>query len=556
MRSDKIKKGFERAPHRSLLKALGMTDNEIKKPFIGICSSANDIIPGHIHLKKIEDAVKAGIYSAGGTPMLFSTIGICDGLAMDHDGMYYSLPSRELIADSAEIVGNATPFDGMVFISSCDKITPGMLIAMGRLNIPSIFVSGGPMLAGQYRGEKISLVSVFEAVGRYKRGEIDKEELSELENSACPGAGACSGLFTANSMNSISEALGVSLKGNGTIPAVDSARIRLAKESGIKVMELVKHDLKPRDLVNRDSIFNAVLLDLALGGSTNTVLHLQAIAHSFDIKLSQDLFDSLSKKVPQLCSLSPVGKHYIEDLNRAGGVYSILNILNSRSLLKSEAFTVYRKPIGKLLSDNPVRDTNIIRPFDSPFKKEGGIAIIYGNLAKEGSVVKQAGIPENLKKHTGRAVVFEDGESATKSILNGNIKKGDVVVIRNEGPKGGPGMREMLSPTSALVGMNLLSEVVLITDGRFSGGSTGAVIGHISPEAAHEGMISIVEKGDLIEFDLKKRELNLLISEDEMRKRVKKWKSLNKEIKTSVLKDYAERVLSASEGAVFRRNNG
>ncbi len=553
MRSDSIKKGFNRAPHRSLLKALGFTNEEINRPFIGVCSSANEIIPGHMHLRKIEEAVKAGIYSAGGTPMVFSTIGICDGIAMDHDGMYYSLPSRELIADSAELVANATPFDGMVFISSCDKITPGMLIAMGRINIPSVFVGGGPMLAGQFRNEKVSLVSVFEAVGRYKSGSISESELNLLENSACPGAGACSGLFTANSMNSISEALGVSMQGNGTIPAVDSARIRLAKMSGVRVMDLVKSGCKPHDIVKSDSFHNAVLLDLALGGSTNTVLHLQAIAEAFNVNLPLNIFDSLSHEVPQLCSLSPVGEHYIEDLHRAGGVYSILNMLDKKSLLKSNADTIYQKPISKLISDCYVKDESVIRSFNSPFKKEGGIAVIYGNLAEDGAVVKQAGIPGSLKKHKGPAVVFDDGENATKAILNGNIKQGDVIVIRNEGPKGGPGMREMLSPTSALVGMNLLSEVVLITDGRFSGGSKGAVIGHVSPEAAQGGVIAIVEQGDLIEFDLEKRVLNLLVPSVEIKKRMGNLKVREKYIKTSVLRNYSRRVQSASTGAVFRR---
>jgi len=519
MRSDKIKKGADRAPHRSLLKALGLTDDEIAKPLIGICSSANEIIPGHMHLEKIEEAVKAGVYSAGGTPLKFSTIGICDGLAMGHNGMKYSLPSRDLIADSIEIVANATPFDGLAFISNCDKITPAMLMAMGRLNIPSVIISGGPMLTGSFRGKSCDLVTAFEAVGKHSRGEITISELSELENCACPGAGSCAGLFTANTMNSISEALGVALKGNGTIPAVNSARIRLAKETGRTLMALVSENIKPRDIVDERSFYNAILLDLSLGGSTNAVLHLTAIAEEFGINLNLDSFDSLAEKTPQLCALSPVGVHHMEDLNRAGGIYAVLKRLFDLRLLNPGAKTIVNQPIGKLIKDITIEDEEVIKPINDPVDTEGGLAIIYGNLAESGSVVKRKGIPRELKEHTGPSKVFEDEESATEAILKGKIEKGDVIVIRNEGPVGGPGMREMLSPTSALSGTGLLSDVILITDRRFSGGSTGAVIGHISPEAAEGGLISLVNTGDPIKFSLKNRELNLMIPKEAINRR-------------------------------------
>jgi len=551
MRSDEIKRGVFRAPHRALLKAMGLTDDEIKQPFIGIANSANEIIPGHIHLNNIVDAVKTGIRMADGTPMEFSTIGICDGLAMDHNGMNFSLPSRELIADSIELVANATPFDGIVFVSNCDKITPGMLMAMGRLNIPSVLISGGPMLAGSYACKPVDLVSVFEGVGKYKKGEISKEELEEIENCACPGVGSCSGLFTANSMNALAEGLGVSLKGNGTIPAVFADRVRLAKETGKAVMELVKNNVKPRDIVTKESFENAVMLDLALGGSSNTVLHLKAIAESFNVEFDIDIFDKLSRKIPHICNLSPIGNHHIEDLHRAGGVFAVMNRLFQYNLLNNVK-TISFETVGEIAKKSKVLDNNIIRPFSNPYHKEGGLAVLYGNLAFNGAVAKIAGVPEKLKYMKGKAVVFDNGESAAKSILNGNVKQGDIVVIRYEGPKGGPGMREMLAPTSAIVGIGLVDKVALITDGRFSGGSTGAVIGHISPEAAEGGLLAVVKDGDLIEIDFDNRRLSLLVDNVEIERRLAKFNFKGKKDIPSVLKRYSDSVMSASKGAVFK----
>jgi dihydroxy-acid dehydratase len=552
MRSDRLKKGDIRAPHRSLLKALGLTDAELNRPLIGVASSWSEIIPGHMHLKGIEEAVKAGIWMAGGTPLVFSTIGICDGLAMDHAGMYFSLPSRELIADSIEVVATGTPFDGMVLISNCDKITPGMMMAMGRLNLPSILVCGGPMLAGLHKGTAIDIVTVFEAIGRLKSGSLSREEFLEIEDAACPGAGSCAGLFTANSMNALSEALGLSLKGNGTIPAVHSERIRLAKQTGAQSVELVTKGIKPRDIVNRKSFLNAIAVDLALGGSTNTVLHLPAVAKGFGIDLPIDLFDELGRKVPHLCNFSPIGHHHIQDLHSAGGVYAVMNRLLEQALIHSDVQTVSLKPFRATVSDAKVENDEIIRPVTDPYHKEGGMAILYGNLAADGAVIKQAGIPAGIRSHRGPAVVFENGETAAEEILAGRVKKGDVVVIRYEGPKGGPGMREMLSPTAALVGTGLISDVVLITDGRFSGGSTGAVIGHVSPEAAEGGLIAVVEEKDLIEFDIEKREVNLLVDSDEIKRRLNRLKPFHPKTESGFLNRYAQSVQPASKGAVFK----
>ncbi len=552
MRSDIFKKGYKNSPQRSLLKALGLTDREIQKPIIGIASSSNEIIPGHIHLKAVSEAVKKGVIMGGGTPLEFNTIGICDGIAMNHKGMSFSLPSRELITDSIEIVANATPFDGMVFISNCDKITPGMLMAMGKLNLPSILISGGPMLAGSFEGKNIDLVTVFEAVGEYAKGEIDDTELSNIENLACPGAGSCAGLFTANSMNAISEALGVSLPGNGTIPAVYAERIRLAKETGHTLMNLVKNNIKPRDIVGKDSLYNAVVADLALGGSSNTVLHLKAIAHSFEVDFNIDLFDELSRKVPHICNLSPVGPYHIQDLYNAGGVYAILNRLSDKKLIEFSAKTVLGKSIGELIKETEIKNSEIIRPLNNPYNQEGGLGIFYGNLAKNGAVAKTSGIPEKMKIFKGPAVVFDNGEDATDAILNGKIKKGDVVVIRYEGPKGGPGMREMLSPTSAIIGMGLINDVALITDGRFSGGSKGAVFGHISPEAAEGGLIQIVKNNDTIAINVNKRTIELLVNKGEIRIRYDQIQNNRKPITESVLKRYASQVQSSSKGAVFK----
>ena len=552
MRSDVIKKGLERAPHRSLLKALGITDQEMTRPFIGIASSANEIIPGHAHLDKIVEAVKIGVSMAGGVPFVFHTIGICDGIAMDHKGMRFSLPSRELIADSVEIVANAFPFDGIVFVSNCDKITPGMLMAMGRLNIPSVLVSGGPMLAGNYGNQKIDLITVFEAVGKYKSGNMSEGELMEIENEACPGVGSCAGLFTANTMNALSEALGVALKGNGTIPAVHAARLRLAKESGMMVVKLVREGLKPRNIVNLDSFLNAIAVDLAMGGSTNTVLHLKAIAESFGIDLNINIFDELSRKVPHICNLSPVGPYHMQDLHNAGGVYGVMKRLNDAGLIRKNAKTVYGVNIGQLLTQVKILDDDVIRPLDKPYHEEGGIGVLYGSLAPEGAIVKLSGVSQKMRHHVGPAIVFDDGEEATKAILDGKIKKGDVVVVRYEGPKGGPGMREMLSPTSAIVGMGLAEEVALITDGRFSGGSHGAVIGHVSPEAAEGGPIAIVRNGDPIEIDVDKRKLNLLVDEKEIERRLRKLEEHQLHVTEKVLRRYSYMVQSASKGATFR----
>jgi len=551
MRSDRIKKGDIRAPHRSLLKSLGMTDEELRRPIIGVASSWSEIIPGHMHLKEVEKAVKAGIWMAGGTPLVFPVFGICDGLAMDHEGMFFSLPSRELIADAVELVSRGMPFDGLVMISNCDKITPAMMMAMGRLDIPSLLVSGGPMLAGCFKGEDVDVVSVFEAVGRFRSGRMSREEYEEIEDFACPGAGSCAGLFTANSMNAMSEALGIALPGNGTIPAVFSERLRLAKHSGMRVLDLVKDGISPRDVVDEKSFRNAVALDLALGGSTNTVLHLPAVAKSFGLELSIDLFDELSLKIPHLCSLSPVGNHHIQDLHHAGGVYAVMNRLSEKGLIHTDVRTVLSRPFEEAVKKAKVKDENVIRPLDNPYHAEGGIAVLYGNLAEKGAVCKQVGVPENLRRHQGPAVVFEDGEKAAGQILAGKVKKGDVVVIRYEGPKGGPGMREMLSPTSALVGMGLISDVVLLTDGRFSGGSTGAVIGHISPEAAERGLIAVVEDGDRIQIGIDRRELNLKVEPEEIERRYRNLKPFRPKAGHGLLKRYSRFVQSAQTGAVF-----
>ncbi len=552
MRSDVFKKGVIRAPHRSLLKALGLTDEELQRPIIGIANSANEIIPGHMHLKQLSEAVKAGVLMSGGTPMEFSTIGICDGIAMDHEGMNFSLPSRELIADSVEVVSRGIPFDGLVLVSNCDKVTPGMLMAMGRLNIPSLLISGGPMLAGCHNGTDIDLIKVFEAVGSYEAGKMEEKELREIEDCACPGAGSCAGLFTANSMNALSEALGVALKGNGTIPAVFAERLRLGKKAGMQVMELVKAGKKPRDIVNHDSFFNAVAVDLALGGSSNTTLHIPAIAHSFEIDFDINLFDQLGRKVPHICNLSPIGNHHIQDLYHAGGVYAVMNRLLEKDLIRSGAQSIYLEPIGKRAGGSPVQNSEVIRPLDNPYHQEGGLGILYGNLAEQGCVSKIAGIPEKMRHIKGPAVVFENGEIATKEILAGKVKKGDVVVVRYEGPKGGPGMREMLSPTAAIVGMGLISEVALITDGRFSGGSTGAVFGHISPEAAEGGIIGLVENGDLIEIDIEKRSISLLVERGEIEKRREHLPPYTPEVNNGFLKRYSHFVQSAALGAVFK----
>ena len=544
MRSENLTKGVTRTPHRSLLKALGLTDEELKKPLIGIANSYNEVIPGHMHLKQLVQAVKDGIRNAGGIPMEFNTIGVCDGLAMNHEGMKYSLVSRNLIADSVEIMGMSTPFDAMVFIPNCDKVVPGMLIAAARLNIPSIFVSGGPMLAGTHRGRKISLSSTFEAVGSFTSQKIDEEELKEIENRSCPTCGSCSGMFTANTMNCLTEGLGMALPGNGTVPAVYSERIRLAKSSGEQIMKLLEKDLKPLDILTRESFENAVALDMALGGSSNTALHLTAIAHEAGVGLTLEDFDRISNKTKQVCKLAPAS-----DYHNAGGVSGVLKRLAENNLLHLDIPTVALKTQGEIVDRAVIYDENVIKPWDRPAYNTGGIAVLKGNLAPDGCIVKAGAVAENMLKHEGKAKVFDSEEECVKSILNKEIEKGDVLVIRYEGPKGGPGMREMLTPTSLLGGMGLDKDVALITDGRFSGATRGASIGHISPEAASGGNIALVENGDRILIDIPNRKIELLVDDKELelrRERLPKFQSKAK----GYLKKYALNVSSADRGAV------
>jgi dihydroxy-acid dehydratase len=550
VRSDKIKKGLERAPHRSLLRALGFSDDELKAPLIGIANSFNEIIPGHIHLKDIVSAVKAGIRQAGGVPVEFGVIGVCDGLAMNHEGMKYSLVSRDLIADSIEIMAQAHAFDGLVLVTSCDKITPGMLMAAFRINIPSILIAGGPMLTGEFRGRKVNLISAFEGVGRVKRGEMTEEELYELEACACPTCGSCAGMFTANSMNCLTEALGMALPGNGTIPAVYADRIRLAKETGKAIVHLVKKGLTPRKIVSEASFRNAISVDMALGCSTNTVLHLMAIAKEAGIPINLKTFDEISRQTPVLAKLIPAGPHSVPELHQAGGIPAVMKELSKLGLIDLSTQTVSGKKLGELLSKVENRNPEVLRPVEKAYSLEGGIAILYGNLAPEGAVVKTSAVLPEMMKHTGPARVFNSEEEAYSAILAGKIKAGDVVVIRYEGPKGGPGMREMLSPTSAIIGMGLGGSVALLTDGRFSGGTQGACIGHISPEAAEGGPIALVEEGDLIEIDIPERRLELKVSKEELLKRKKLWKPPKKKLK-GVLKKYHTLVKSASTGAIL-----
>jgi dihydroxy-acid dehydratase len=545
-----MKKGLERAPHRSLFKALGLTDEEIEQPMIGIANSANEVIPGHLHLHQLSGAVKAGIRMAGGTPLEFFTIGVCDGIIMGHEGMKYSLSSRELIADSIESMAMAYPFDGLVLIPNCDKIIPGMMMAATRLNIPAILVSGGPMLAGEFQGREIDLITVFEWVGKVKAGEMTLKELTEAEGCACPGVGSCAGMFTANSMNCIAEALGLALPYNGTIPAVYADRIRLAKRSGTQIMDLVKRNLTPSKILTYKAFENAITVDMAFGGSTNTSLHLPAIAREAGIKLSLQTFNKMSAKTPHLCNMSPGGPHHIQDLHRAGGIPALMKELSGRGLIHQEPLTVTGKSVGENLRGRKILNPEVIRPLERPYHPTGGLAVLFGNLAPEGAVVKQSAVDETMLKHRGPARVFDSEEEAIKLILDRKIKKDEVVVIRYEGPKGGPGMREMLAPTSAIVGVERDRDVALLTDGRFSGGSRGAAIGHISPEAAEGGPIAVVKNGDQIEIDIPGRKLNLLISKEELRKRLSKWKPPKKELK-GYLKRYARLVTSGSTGATF-----
>ncbi len=554
-RSDLMTKGPERAPHRSLLRADGFTDWELERPLIGIASSFNEIIPGHMHLDKLVDAVKAGIYAAGGTPFVFNTIGICDGIAMNHEGMKYSLPSRELIADSVETMAVAHPFDGLVLLASCDKIIPGMLIAAARLNIPSIFLSGGPMLPGKVDGKDTGLDKVFEAVGRFKSGKLSKEELDKFECDACPGAGSCSGMFTANTMNNLSEALGMSLPYNGSAPAVYAERIWLAKETGYKAVGLVKRNLKPRDIMTKDAFHNAIAADMALGGSTNTALHIPAIAYYAGLDLTLRDFDRFTAQVPHLTSIAPAGPHHVVDLFHAGGIPAILAELQKAKLIKEESQTVYGKSIGNMLAEikAAVRDYAVIRSIEKPVHPTGGLAILTGNLAPDGAIVKQAAVAEEMLAHCGPARIFNSEEDAFEAIMDAKIKKGEVIVVRYEGPRGGPGMREMLSPTAALAGMEMDKQVALITDGRFSGASRGAAIGHISPEAAARGPLAALRDGDMIEIDIPHKTLNVQLTDDQIHQRLAELPPFEPKIKTGYLARYAQLVSSADRGAVFQR---
>jgi len=547
-----MKKGFERAPHRSLFKAMGYTDEEIARPLIGVVNSANEIIPGHIHLDLITQDVKAGIRMAGGTPVEFPVIGVCDGIAMGHEGMKYSLASRELIADSIEIMANAHPFDALVFIPNCDKIIPGMLMAALRLNIPAIFISGGPMLAGKLQGKAVDLISVFEGVGAVKVKKMTIPELKKLEDCACPGCGSCSGMYTANSMNCVTEALGLGLPGHGTIPAVLAARHRLAKHAGMKIMDLLKKKIKPRDICTLAAFKNAIAVDMALGCSTNTVLHIPAIAHEAGIKLDLNLFNQISGKTPNLCKLSPAGHHHIEDLDTAGGIQAVMKVISTLGVIDEKAMTVTGKTVGANLKSIRVLNTDVIRTLKNAYSQQGGIAILRGNLAPDGAVVKQSAVAPAMQKNEGMARVFDCEDDAIAAIMAGRIKGGDIVVIRYEGPKGGPGMREMLSPTSAIVGMGLDKKVALLTDGRFSGGTQGAAIGHISPEAAEGGPMALVKEGDIIAIDIPAKKLNLKVSNQELAKRRKSLKPFKPRITTGYLARYAKLVTSASTGAIFK----
>jgi dihydroxy-acid dehydratase len=546
-----VKEGLEKAPHRSLFKALGITDEEMKHPFIGVVNSKNDIVPGNINLDKISEAVMAGIRLAGGVPFEFHTIGVCDGIAMNHIGMKYSLGSRELIADSVEIMAIAHAFDGLVFIPNCDKIIPGMLMAAARLNIPSVFVSGGPMLAGNMADKKVSLSQVFEGVGAAASGNISMEELSRLEDNACPSCGSCAGMFTANSMNCLTEALGMGLPGNGTIPAVYSERIRLAKSAGMKIMELVEKGLRPADIMTDAAFHNAMSIDMAIGCSTNSVLHLMAVASEAGVQISLDKFNEVSAVTPHLCKISPAGNHHMEDLYRAGGVQALFNELNKKGLIEVNAKTVTGLTVGENIKSTPVRDYSVIRPVNDPYSESGGLAILFGNLAMDGGVVKKGAVAPEMMQHQGPARVFESEEEAVEAILANKIVAGDVIVIRNEGPRGGPGMREMLTPTSSIAGMGLDKEVALITDGRFSGATRGASIGHVSPEAAAGGIIALVEEGDLIRIDIPALKLELLVEEEVLLARKAKWQAPDLKIKTGYMKRYAQMVQSASTGAIF-----
>lgn len=552
MRSDIVKKGIERAPHRSLFKAMGYTDEELERPLIGIANSESDIIPGHINLDKITEAVKAGIRMAGGTPVVFGAIGVCDGIAMGHTGMKYSLATRELIADSCEAMGLAHSFDGMVFIPNCDKIVPGMLMAAARINVPSVVVSGGAMLSLNIDNRDLDLNSVFEAVGSYKAGKITEEEVTECENTACPTCGSCSGMFTANSMNCLTEVLGLGLPGNGTIPAVFSERIRLAKKAGMAVMEMVEKDIKPLDILTEKTFENALTVDMALGCSTNSILHLPAIANEAGIKIDLDEVNNISARTPNLCKLAPAGHHHIQDLYFAGGVQAVMKELTKKNLLHTDLMTVTGKTVSENLENVRVKNNNVIKDIDAPYSQTGGIAVLKGNIAPNGAVVKRSAVAPEMLVHKGPVRVFDSEDAAIEAIYGGKIKSGDVILIRYEGPRGGPGMREMLSPTSAIAGMGLDKSVALITDGRFSGATRGASIGHVSPEAMEGGPVAAVKEGDIISIDIPNGKLNVEVSDEEIKSRLECWTAPEPRITKGYLGRYAKLVSSASEGAILR----
>ena len=551
MRSDAVKTGTQQAPHRSLFNALGMTKEEMDRPLVGIVSSYNEIVPGHMNLDKITQAVKLGVAMAGGTPVMFPAIAVCDGIAMGHVGMKYSLVTRDLIADSTEAMAMAHQFDALVMIPNCDKNVPGLLMAAARLNVPTVFVSGGPMLAGHLNGHKTSLSSMFEAVGAYAAGKLDEDGLTECEMKTCPTCGSCSGMYTANSMNCLTEVLGMGLKGNGTIPAVYSERIRLAKHAGMQVMEMYRKNIRPRDIMTKEAILNALTVDMALGCSTNSMLHLPAIAHELGMDFDISFANEISAKTPNLCHLAPAGPTYIEDLNEAGGVYAVMNELNKKGLLHTECMTVTGKTVGENIKDCVNLNPEVIRPIDNPYSQTGGLAVLKGNLAPDGGVVKRSAVVEEMMVHEGPARVFDCEEDAIAAIKGGKIVEGDVVVIRYEGPKGGPGMREMLNPTSAIAGMGLGSSVALITDGRFSGASRGASIGHVSPEAAVGGPIALVEEGDIISINIPELKLEIKVSDEEMQARKAKWQPREPKVTTGYLARYAAMVTSGNRGAIL-----
>lgn len=551
MRSDTVTKGVQQAPHRSLFNALGYTKEELERPLVGVVSSYNEIVPGHMNLDKITEAVKMGVSMAGGTPVMVPAIAVCDGIAMGHIGMKYSLVTRDLIADSTEALAMAHQFDALVMIPNCDKNVPGLLMAAARINVPTIFVSGGPMLAGHVKGQKRSLSSMFEAVGSYAAGTMTEEDVCEFEKNVCPTCGSCSGMYTANSMNCLTEVLGMGLPGNGTIPAVYSERIRLAKHAGMKVMELLEKNISPRDIMTEKAILNALTVDMALGCSTNSMLHLPAIAHEIGMDFEIDFANKISAKTPNLCHLAPAGPTYMEDLNEAGGVSAVMNELNKKNLLNTDCMTVTGKTLGENISGCVNRDPEVIRPVDHPYSETGGLAVLKGNLAPDGSVVKRSAVVEEMLVHEGPARVFECEEDAISAIKGGKIRPGDVVVIRYEGPKGGPGMREMLNPTSAIAGMGLGSSVALITDGRFSGASRGASIGHVSPEAAVGGPIALVEEGDIIKVNIPELKLELDVSEEELAERKNRWQPKEPNVKTGYLARYASMVTSGNRGAIL-----